>query len=60
MLVKTAMLGWLAVAEPAIERIMTGNAAGNRHMIAINEELGYELLSPAEQSYELPVADALG
>ena len=60
MLVKTAMLDWLAVAEPALERIVTGNAAVNRYMIAINEELGYELLSPLAQSYELPVADALG
>lgn len=60
MLVKTAMLDWLAVTEPALERIVTGNAAINHHMIAINEELGYELLSPPTQSYELPVADALG
>jgi GNAT superfamily N-acetyltransferase len=60
MLVKTAMLDWLAVAEPAMERIVTGNAAVNRYMIAINEELGYEILSPLAQSYELPVADALG
>ncbi len=60
MLVKTAMLDWLAVAEPALERIVTGNAAVNRYMIAINEELGYELLSPLAQSYELSVADALG
>jgi GNAT superfamily N-acetyltransferase len=60
MLVKTAMLEWLAVTEPTLERIVTGNAAINQHMIAINEELGYELLSPPTQSYELPVADALG
>ena len=60
MLVKTAMLDWLAVAEPALERIVTGNAAVNRYMIAINEELGYELLSPAAQSYELPVGGTLG
>jgi len=60
MLVKTAMLDWLAVEEPALERIMTGNAAVNQYMIAINEELGYELLPPLAQSYELPVADALG
>jgi hypothetical protein len=60
MLVKTAMLNWLAVEEPALERIMTGNAAVNQYMIAINEELGYELLPPLAQSYELPVADALG
>ncbi|HEY0937322.1 MAG TPA: GNAT family N-acetyltransferase [Trebonia sp.] len=60
LLVKTAMLGWLAAAEPGLERIMTGNAAVNRHMIAINQELGYELLPPLAQTYELPVADALG
>jgi RimJ/RimL family protein N-acetyltransferase len=60
LLVKTAMLEWLAVAESALERIVTGNAAVNRHMIAINEELGYELLGPQTQSYELPVAGALG
>jgi GNAT superfamily N-acetyltransferase len=60
LLLKTAMLDWLAVAEPAMERIVTGNAAVNQYMIAINEELGYELLRPAAQSYELPVADAPG
>ncbi len=59
LLVKTAMLEWLAVAEPQLERIDTGNAAVNRWMIAINEQLGYELLPPQVQSYELAVADAL-
>jgi GNAT superfamily N-acetyltransferase len=58
LLVKTAMLEWLAVAEPQLERIVTGNAATNQHMIAINAELGYELLEPLAQSYELPVANA--
>ncbi|HEY6496130.1 MAG TPA: GNAT family N-acetyltransferase [Trebonia sp.] len=56
LLLKTAMLDWLAEAEPALERILTGNAAVNRYMIAINEDLGYELLRPLGQSYELPVA----
>jgi GNAT superfamily N-acetyltransferase len=60
LLVKTAMLDWLAQAEPALAQIVTGNAAINRHMIAINTELGYELLDPQAQSYELPVADVLG
>src|SRR3984957_5103168 len=46
LLVKTAMLDWLAEAQPGIERIDTGNAAVNQHMIAINEELGFELLEP--------------
>lgn len=59
LLVKTAMMDWLAEAEPALERIVTGNAAVNRHMIAINESLGYELLGPQAQNYELSVADAL-
>ena len=59
LLVKTAMLDWLAEAEPGITRIVTGNAAINRHMIAINTELGYELLDPQSQSQELSVADAL-
>jgi GNAT superfamily N-acetyltransferase len=57
LLVKTAMLDWLATAEPRLERIVTGNAAVNQHMIAINEQLGYELLEPAEQSWEIAVAD---
>jgi RimJ/RimL family protein N-acetyltransferase len=60
LLVKTAMLDWLAEAEPQLERIVTGNAAANQHMIAINEELGYELLEPLGQSYEVPVADLPG
>ncbi len=59
LLVKTAMLDWLAEAEPSIGRIATGNAASNRYMIAINESLGFELLQPLAQSYELPVPDAL-
>ena len=58
LLVKAAMLDWLAVAEPGIERIVTYNAASNDHMVAINAELGYELLEPLERSYELPVASA--
>jgi GNAT superfamily N-acetyltransferase len=57
LLVKAAMLEWLAVAEPQLERIITGNAAVNQHMIAINEQLGYELLEPPGQSYEIAVAD---
>jgi GNAT superfamily N-acetyltransferase len=57
LLVKTAMLEWLAEAEPSIGRIVTGNAAVNQWMIAINTDLGYELLGPPAQSYDLPVAD---
>ena len=44
------MLDWLAEAEPQLERIVTGNAAVNQHMIAINDQLGYELLEPRRRS----------
>lgn len=57
LLVKTAMLEWLAEAEPRLERIETGNAASNEHMIAINEALGYEVVPPGWKYYEIAVAD---
>lgn len=60
LLLKTAMLEWLASAEPAVERIVTWNAATNEHMIAINETLGFELAGPLSKTYELDVADILG
>ncbi len=60
LLVKTAMLDWLAEAEPKLARIVTGNAAVNQHMIAINETLGYELLDPQARHFEITVAAALG
>ncbi|HEX4087700.1 MAG TPA: GNAT family N-acetyltransferase [Trebonia sp.] len=56
LLVKAAMLDWLAEAEPGIERIVTYNAASNEHMVAINAELGYQLLEPLEQGFELTIA----
>jgi RimJ/RimL family protein N-acetyltransferase len=59
LLVKAAMLEWLAAAEPQIEQIETGNAASNKHMIAVNEALGFEVAPPVFHSYELGVADAL-
>ena len=58
LLIKAAMLDWLAAAEPALERIETGNAASNSYMIEVNETLGYQLLEPAWQSYQLPVTEA--
>jgi GNAT superfamily N-acetyltransferase len=57
LLVKTAMLGLLAEAEPQLEWISTGNAAENEHMIAVNEQLGYEVVTPGWNFYEIPVAD---
>jgi GNAT superfamily N-acetyltransferase len=59
LLVKTAMLEWLAEAEPAIERIDTGNASANDHMIAVNDVLGFKLDVPEFHTVELAVADAL-
>jgi len=59
LLVKTAMLEWLAEAEPAIELIDTGNASSNDHMIAVNDALGFEFDPPAYHTVELAVAEAL-
>jgi RimJ/RimL family protein N-acetyltransferase len=56
LLVKTAMLELLAQVEPQIERLMTGNAAANKQMIAVNEQLGYEVVEPGWLFYEIPVA----
>jgi GNAT superfamily N-acetyltransferase len=60
LLVKAAMLEWLADAEPQLEQVETGNAASNEHMIAVNEALGFVADLPAFHSCELGVADALG
>jgi GNAT superfamily N-acetyltransferase len=59
LLVKSAMLDWLAEAEPAVEVIDTGNATDNRHMIAVNEALGFELDLPLYHTVEVAVAEAL-
>ena len=58
LLVKVAMLELLAGREPRLERIVTGNADTNEHMIAINDELGYQLLDHW-LSWQLEVADVL-
>jgi RimJ/RimL family protein N-acetyltransferase len=55
LLVKVAMLELLADREPHLERIVTGNADSNEHMIAINGELGYQVLDHW-LSWELAVA----
>lgn len=44
LLVKVAMMELLAEAEPGLERMITGNADVNSHMIAINEALGFRVL----------------
>jgi GNAT superfamily N-acetyltransferase len=58
LLLKVAMLEWLATAEPDLRQVMTGNAAANEHMIAVNEALGHRV-SDYFQSFELPVAAAV-
>jgi GNAT superfamily N-acetyltransferase len=59
LLIKVAMLQWLAEAEPGLRRIVTGNAGTNRHMIAINEELGFRVLDEW-QSWELGASEVTG
>jgi GNAT superfamily N-acetyltransferase len=54
LLVKVAMLEWLATAEPQMTHVMTGNADGNDHMIAINTELGFQILD-RWLGWELPL-----
>ncbi len=53
MLLKLAMMEWLAEAEPERRWIMTGNAETNQHMIAINQALGYERFGPPARSFEI-------
>jgi GNAT superfamily N-acetyltransferase len=43
MLLKIAMMRWLAETEPQIEVIETWNQADNEFMIRVNEALGYRL-----------------
>ena len=56
LLLKLAMLDLLAAREPQVTRIITMNADGNQHMIAINDQLGFEVLD-RWPSWELDVAD---
>jgi hypothetical protein len=58
LLIKVAMLEWLATAEPDLRQVMTFNAAVNEHMIAVNELLGHRV-SDYFQSLELPVEAAV-
>lgn len=45
LLVKVAMLELLTADRPDVSCIVTGNAGANQHMIAINEQLGFEVAS---------------
>ncbi|MFD9945119.1 GNAT family N-acetyltransferase [Nonomuraea sp. NPDC059023] len=44
LLLKVANLLWLRECEPQVEQVVTWNATSNRHMLAINEAMGFELL----------------
>jgi GNAT superfamily N-acetyltransferase len=52
LLLKIAMMRWLAEAEPQLELLETWNNADNRFMISVNELLGYRL-SNTFATYEL-------
>lgn len=41
--VKAAMLEWLRAERPEVVEIETDNADDNRHMLAVNEELGFRV-----------------
>jgi GNAT superfamily N-acetyltransferase len=45
LVLKIAMLNWLAEEEPQLLTIDTWNAKSNAHMIAVNEVLGYHILA---------------
>jgi len=53
MLIKVAMLEWLAGREPQLRQIVTGNADSNKHMIAINDVIDHW------PSWELDVSQVL-
>jgi GNAT superfamily N-acetyltransferase len=59
LLVKLAMMEWLARAEPQGRWIVTGNAETNEHMIAINEALGYQRFGRPVVTFEVPAAHVL-
>jgi GNAT superfamily N-acetyltransferase len=60
LLVKAALTQWLRDAEPAVRKVVTYNSASNPHMIAINDELGYEISGPPHLETQISVARVLG
>lgn len=60
MLLKVAMMEFLATAEPQLDRISTWNAQVNDHMIAINEAMGYQVHGRPATSARLEVAAVPG
>ena len=59
LLVKVTMLQLLAEREPQLERVLTYNAEGNQHMMAINAELGFRAMDRLA-CWEMSVRAAAG
>ncbi|HEV2451697.1 MAG TPA: GNAT family N-acetyltransferase [Streptosporangiaceae bacterium] len=59
LLVKLGMLDLLAKAEPQLRWIKTDNAGSNQHMIAINEQLGFQVFDEWE-TWQVDVAQVIG
>jgi GNAT superfamily N-acetyltransferase len=47
LLLKTGMNLWLRETQPQLERIDTWNAESNRHMLAVNDVMGYRVVGRA-------------
>jgi len=58
LLVKVAMLELLPGLGVAVQRILTGNAGSNEYMIAINEQLGFEVAS-TNRAWEIDLLEPL-
>jgi len=58
LLIKAEMLESLIKSAPGVRRIVARNAAVNEHMVAINEQLGYQI-SSIRRDWELDLAAAL-
>ena len=56
LLLKIAMMEFLATTEPQLERIVTWNGQGNEHMISVNEAMGYTVFGPPATRFRLDVA----
>ena len=53
-LLKADMMRWLSETEPQLETVDTFNAESNRHMVAVNERLGYRVMG-RELQYQGPL-----
>ncbi|MEU5882560.1 GNAT family N-acetyltransferase [Spirillospora sp. NPDC047279] len=57
--VKAAMLEWLRAERPEVREIETDNAGDNVHMLAVNEELGFQRQRESRE-YQAAAADLPG